>query len=73
LTKARNRESGADEKEAGAYSVSDVARLLGCSADSVLRLIRAGELHGVQPLGPRARVFIPHDAVDELLARPSSR
>jgi excisionase family DNA binding protein len=41
-----------------AFSVAEVAELLGCSADTVRRMIGSGRLEAVQPLGKGGRVFV---------------
>jgi excisionase family DNA binding protein len=49
-----------------AFSVSEVAELLGCSTDSVRRMIAAGQLDAVQPLGKGGRVFIGRSSIERL-------
>jgi len=49
-----------------AFSVSEVAELLGCSTDSVRRMIAAGRLDAVQPLGKGGRVFIGRSQIEAL-------
>ena len=52
------------EKTPIALSVSEVADLFGCSTDTVRRLIAAGQLDAVQPLGKGGRVFVGRRAVE---------
>jgi excisionase family DNA binding protein len=49
-----------------AFSVSEVAELLGCSTDTVRRLIAGGRLDAVQPLGKGGRVFIGRSSIERL-------
>ncbi|MEX2255036.1 MAG: helix-turn-helix domain-containing protein [Acidimicrobiia bacterium] len=49
-----------------AFSVREVAELLGCSTDTVRRLITGGRLEAVQPLGRGGRVFIGRSSVERL-------
>jgi excisionase family DNA binding protein len=49
-----------------AFSVSEVAELLGCSTDTVRRLIAAGRLEAVQPRGKGGRVFIGRSSIEQL-------
>jgi excisionase family DNA binding protein len=49
-----------------AFSVSEIAELLGCSTDTVRRLIAAGRLQGVQPLGKGGRVFVGRGSIEQL-------
>jgi excisionase family DNA binding protein len=49
-----------------AFSVREVAELLGCSTDTVRRLIAAGRLEAVQPLGKGGRVFVGRRSIAEL-------
>ena len=49
-----------------AFSVGEVAQLLGCSADTVRRMITAGQLHAVQPLGKGGRVFVGRSQIEAL-------
>jgi excisionase family DNA binding protein len=52
-----------------AFSVAEVADLLGCSADTVRRMIAAGLLDAVQPLGKGGRVFVGRQAVEAFFDR----
>jgi excisionase family DNA binding protein len=52
-----------------ALSVTEAADLLGCSADTVRRMIDAGLLDAVQPLGKGGRVFVGRRAVEEFFDR----
>jgi excisionase family DNA binding protein len=54
-----------------ALSVNEVADLLGCSGDTVRRLIAAGLLDAVQPLGKGGRVFVGRRAVEAFFERAS--
>jgi excisionase family DNA binding protein len=49
-----------------AYSVSEVAELLGCSTDTVRRMITSGRLDAVQPLGKGGRVFVGRSQIEAL-------
>ncbi len=49
-----------------AFSVSEVAELLGCSTDTVRRMITSGRLDAVQPLGKGARVFVGRSQIEAL-------
>jgi excisionase family DNA binding protein len=49
-----------------AFSVREAAELLGCSTDTVRRLIAAGRLEAVQPLGKGGRVFVGRRSIAEL-------
>ena len=51
-----------------AFSVGEVAELLGCSNDTVRRMIASGRLDAVQPLGKGGRVFIGRRSLDRLFA-----
>lgn len=48
------------------FSVTEVAELLGCSGDTVRRMIAAGQLQAVQPLGKGGRVFIGRSQIETL-------
>lgn len=52
-----------------AFSVTEAADLLGCSADTVRRLIAAGLLDAVQPLGKGGHVFVGRRAVEAFFDR----
>jgi len=52
-----------------AFSVAEVADLLGCSADTVRRLIAAGLFDAVQPLGKGGRDFVGRRAVESFFGR----
>jgi excisionase family DNA binding protein len=58
-----------------AFSVRETAELLGCSTDTVRRLIAARQLEAVQPLGKGGRVFVGRRSIAELFehAGPVSR
>jgi excisionase family DNA binding protein len=49
-----------------AFSVGEVAELLGCSADTVRRLIASGRLEAIQPLGKGGRVFVGRSSIERL-------
>lgn len=51
-----------------AFSVGEVAELLGCSADTVRRMIESGRLDAVQPLGKGGRVFVGRRSIERLFA-----
>ena len=52
-----------------AFSVGEVAELLGCSPDTIRRMIGSGQLEAIQPLGKGGRVFIGRSAVEALFDR----
>jgi excisionase family DNA binding protein len=52
-----------------ALSVAEAADLLGCSTDTVRRLIAAGLLDAVQPLGKGGHVFVGRRAVEAFFDR----
>jgi excisionase family DNA binding protein len=54
-----------------AMSVTEAADLLGCSGDTVRRLIAAGLLDAVQPLGKGGHVFVGRRAVEAFFDRAS--
>jgi excisionase family DNA binding protein len=54
-----------------ALSVTEAADLLGCSTDTVRRLIAAGMLDAVQPLGKGGHVFVGRRAVEAFFERAS--
>jgi excisionase family DNA binding protein len=62
--------SGTKAKEPLAYGVSRTAKLLGCSDNTVRRMISSGQLRAVRLCG---RVVVPVVAIEELLGvqRPS--
>lgn len=49
-----------------AFSVGEVAELLGCSTDTVRRLIASGRLEAIQPLGKGGRVFVGRSSIERL-------
>ena len=49
-----------------AFSVEGVAELLGCSTDTVRRMIRSGRLKAIQPLGKGGRVFVGRSSIERL-------
>jgi len=49
-----------------AFSVGEVAELLGCSADTVRRMIASGQLEAIQPLGKGGRVFVGRSSIERL-------
>ena len=49
-----------------AFSVGEVAELLGCSTDTVRRMIGSGRLDAVQPLGKGGRVFVGRASIERL-------
>ncbi len=49
-----------------AFSVGEVAELLGCSTDTVRRMICSGQLEAIQPLGKGGRVFIGRASIERL-------
>ena len=49
-----------------AFSVGEVAELLGCSTDTVRRMIGSGRLDAVQPLGTGGRVFVGRASIERL-------
>ena len=49
-----------------AFSVGEVAGLLGCSTDTVRRMIASGRLGAVQPLGKGGRVFVGRASIERL-------
>ena len=49
-----------------AFSVGEVAELLGCSTDTVRRMIASSLLDAVQPLGKGGRVFIGRSSIERL-------
>jgi excisionase family DNA binding protein len=49
-----------------AFSVSEVAELLGCSTDTVRRLIASGRVDAIQPLGKGGRVFVGRSSIERL-------
>ena len=49
-----------------AFSVGEVAELLGCSTDTVRRMISSGRLDAVQPLGKGGRVFVGRASIERL-------
>jgi excisionase family DNA binding protein len=49
-----------------AFSVGEVAELLGCSTDTVRRMICCGRLMAIQPLGKGGRVFIGRASIQRL-------
>ena len=49
-----------------AFSVREVAELLGCSTDTVRRLITSGRLDAVQPIGKGGRVFVGRSSIERL-------
>ena len=49
-----------------AFSVGEVAELLGCSADTVRRMIASGQLEAIQPLGKGGRVFVGRWSIERL-------
>ena len=49
-----------------AFSVGEVAELLGCSPDTVRRMISAGRLEAAQPLGKGGRVFVGRSSIERL-------
>ena len=51
-----------------AFSVGEVAALLGCSSDTVRRMIASGQLDAVQPLGKGGRVFVGRSSIERLFA-----
>ncbi|MEX0664749.1 MAG: helix-turn-helix domain-containing protein [Acidimicrobiia bacterium] len=55
-----------------AFSVAEVAELLGCSSDTVRRMIASGQLRAVQPLGKGGRVFVGRSQIEALFERASS-
>lgn len=48
------------------YTMNQVAILLNCHRDTVLRRIRTGRMRFVQD-GPNARIYVPVDEVERLL------
>jgi excisionase family DNA binding protein len=52
-----------------AFSVQEVAELLGCSTDTVRRMIASGQLAAIQPLGKGGRVFVGRASVEALFGR----
>jgi len=52
-----------------ALSVTEAADLLGCSGDTVRRLIAAGLLDAVQPLGKGGHVFVGRRSVEAFFDR----
>lgn len=55
-----------------AFSVGEVAELLGCSADTVRRMIDSGGLDAVQPLGKGGRVFVGRKSIERLFAEAAT-
>ena len=55
-----------------AFSVAEVADLLGCSTDTVRRMIGSGLLEAVQPLGKGGRVFVGRSSIEQLFATPGA-
>jgi excisionase family DNA binding protein len=49
-----------------AFSVGEVAELLGCSTDTVRRMIGSRRLDAVQPLGKGSRVFVGRSSIERL-------
>ena len=49
-----------------ALSVQEAAYLLGCSSDTVRRMIEAGRLEAIQPLGKGGRVFVGRRSVEAI-------
>jgi excisionase family DNA binding protein len=49
-----------------AFSVGEVAELLGCSTDTVRRMIGSGRLDAIQPLGKGGRVFVGRSSIERL-------
>jgi excisionase family DNA binding protein len=49
-----------------AFSVAEAAELLGCSTDTVRRLIASGRLKAIQPLGKGGRVFVGRKSIERL-------
>jgi excisionase family DNA binding protein len=49
-----------------AFSVGEVAELLGCSTDTVRRMISSSRLEAVQPLGKGGRVFVGRASIERL-------
>ena len=49
-----------------AFSVGEVAELLGCSTDTIRRMISSGQLKAVQPLGKGGRVFVGRASIERL-------
>lgn len=49
-----------------AFSVGEVAELLGCSTDTVRRMICSGQLEAIQPLGKGGRVFVGRASIERL-------
>jgi excisionase family DNA binding protein len=55
-----------------AFSVGEVAELLGCSADTVRRMIGSGRLEAIQPLGKGGRVFVGRSSIERLFAEANT-
>lgn len=49
-----------------AFSVGEVAELLGCSTDTVRRMITSGRLEAIQPLGKGGRMFVGRRSIERL-------
>ena len=49
-----------------AFSVGEVAELLGCSTDTIRRMISSGRLDAIQPLGKGRRVFVGRSSIERL-------
>ena len=49
-----------------AFSVGEVAELLGCSTDTIRRMISSGRLDAIQPLGKGGRVFVGRNSIERL-------
>lgn len=55
-----------------AFSVTEVAELLGCSSDTVRRMIASEQLEAIQPLGKGGRVFIGRRSIERLFAEAAN-
>jgi excisionase family DNA binding protein len=54
----------ADDAAPIACSVGEAARLLGCSTDTIRRMIGSGQLQAAQPLGKGGRVFVGRSSIE---------
>lgn len=63
----RQEEREAAIKELKTYTIKDVVSLTGISENGIRKAIRRGSLPMTQPLGEGTTVFIPADAVHNLI------
>ncbi len=68
LIRMEEREAAlADQRRVKPYTIADVVRLTGLTKDGVRKAIRRGTLPTVQPLGEQTTVYVPCEAVDNII------